>query len=119
MRATYRSITLAVLFLAIAPAMAVSYDRFDRDGGKAAAYRAGFDDGYRAGVRHGEFDFRGRLHFDFRGRDHFRGDGYYGPVFRYKGDYNKGYRDGYHQGYRDGYRRFEFRRAPYPRRYPY
>ncbi len=101
MRKSGGFLTLAILLMSCVSLWA--YDPHDRGDNKAVAYRAGYDDGYRSGVRQGEYDFRGHYRFGFRGRDCYRGDAYHIREFRHKGDFKKGYRDGFRQGYQDGY----------------
>ncbi len=114
MRTLGRLITGVILLLLSIPSAARAYEHDYRERGKEAAYRAGFDDGYRAGLRHGEHDFRSQAGYGYRGRDNYRDDGYFAFGFRYKGDYKKGYRDGYRRGYRDGHERYAY--PPRPQR---
>ena len=95
-----------IFFLLSVPAFASPHDRDHRLSPREAAYRAGFDDGHRAGINHGEYDSRMHLRYDLRGRDHFREDVRFMRETRYRGDFKKGYRDGYRRGYREGYDRF-------------
>jgi flagellar biosynthesis/type III secretory pathway protein FliH len=106
MRTPGRWIAGVTLLLFSLPFAAMAYERDYREKGKEAAYRTGFDEGYRAGLRHGEHDFRSRAGYGYRGRDYYRDDGHFGFGYRYKGDYRKGYRDGYRRGYRDGHERY-------------
>jgi flagellar biosynthesis/type III secretory pathway protein FliH len=117
MRALGRSTAFGILLLLSIPSLAKALDRDYRERSKEAAYQAGFDDGYRAGFRHGEFDYRTRAGYHNRSREYDRADGYNEWGFRDRGHYKKGYRDGYREGYRDGYERRVFGRHPRERFY--
>jgi flagellar biosynthesis/type III secretory pathway protein FliH len=112
MRILGRSTACAILLLLSIPSLAKAFDRDYRERSKEAAYRAGYDDGYRAGLRHGEYDYRTRSGYHYHSREYDRADGYYEPQYRDRGHYKKGYRDGYREGYRDGYERRGFPRQP-------
>jgi len=90
------------------------YDRYRDYGYQRSQYArsAGYDRGYRDGLKHGRKDGdKGRSFYvardsDFRDAD----NGYhrqYGPRY----EYSTGYRDGYQEGYRRGYA--EYGRAYY------
>ncbi|HYK89037.1 MAG TPA: hypothetical protein VE398_09715 [Acidobacteriota bacterium] len=113
MRVLEKSIICAAFLTLIIPSIAASYDRDYRDRDKHAAYRAGFDEGYRNGIRRGEYDSRLHLRNNYHSREYDRAGSYYDRgYFHNNGQYKKGYKDGYRQGYRDGYRRIDFRRYP-------
>jgi hypothetical protein len=70
------------------------------------AYEAGFDDGYREGLKDGR---RGRW-YDPIGQKQFRRanrgyHGEYGPRSFYQQHYRHGFREGYERGYREAYYR--------------
>lgn len=117
MRIPARLIAGMTFLLLSIPSLAAAGEHEYRERAREAAYRAGFDNGYRTGLHHGEYDFRAHLGYGYRGRDHFRDDHYFG--FRYGRDreFRKGFQDGYRRGYREGYERFAY--PPRARRYYY
>ncbi|HEV8132535.1 MAG TPA: hypothetical protein VGQ81_14915 [Acidobacteriota bacterium] len=70
-------------------------------GSKESAYRLGYTDGQRDGLRHGQADRDRGVGFDPNSRELRQA----GNDVRidHKGDYKKGYREGYQIGYREGY----------------
>ena len=79
---------------------AIAHERDDR----RAAYRYGYETGYRDGIDHGRLDaYRG--HFDMRSRNYRSADRDYHKWMGPKGDFKKGYRNGYEIGYRDSFNR--------------
>ena len=87
---------------------------------KERVYRAGYEYGYRDGVRRGEYDTRSGGPRGVNPRDYRDETGYHNSM-GHKGDYKKGYREGFMTGYnasgygRNGRDRYGSR---YPDRYP-
>lgn len=79
-------IALGTLAAVVAPVSTVQAGPFHKD----AKYRAGFDDGYNGGYRHGFFDGR-------------KNNRYRVKIDQGRGAYRMGYADGYYKGYANGY----------------
>jgi len=68
------------------------------------ARSAGFDRGYRDGLKHGRKDGdKGRSFYVARDGDYRHGDNGYHREYGPRYEYSAGYRDGYQEGYRRGY----------------
>ena len=110
------------LFVAAALALGLSVSAYAHNdkhsGSKQESYRIGYDDGYSAGLRHGEDDYRRGIGYDPESRELKKADG--GRKISHKGDYKNGFREGYVAGYREGYEgRGSYNRGRYPdSRYP-
>lgn len=79
--------------------------------------RRAYAQGYRDGLRHGNWDARDDRRFDFRRHDDYRdADGGYRHAYGDRDDYRRAYRGGFAAGYADGYDRIA--RGPYESRYP-
>lgn len=97
MKATTRIITWTFVLLMALPAAALPQGRYYyRLENKQAAYRAGYDEGYRDGMRQANFDLREHRRFNYHTPQYISG-GFYNQ--RFGGDFRKGYKKGYREGY--------------------
>ncbi|MCL4847966.1 MAG: hypothetical protein KJ066_15600, partial [Acidobacteria bacterium] len=82
-------------------------------GGATQPARAGYDDGFREGLRAGQNDARAR-----RGYDHQRHGAWRNSQRGRDARYHDGFRDGFAAGYREGYQRHGYPAANRPPYYP-
>src|SRR5881396_4192675 len=115
-----RQIPAAILASMLFAVPGMTHDRNDRE----AAYRYGYEAGYREGIEHAREDYRRGVGYDLRGHEYRKAEHGYQKWMGKKGDYKKGYRNGYELGYREGYqgrgqgrgRGRSDRSYPFPRR---
>ena len=75
--------------------------------GRQYARSAGFDRGYRDGLKHGQKDGdKGRSFYVARDGDYRDADNGYHREYGPRYEYSTGYRDGYQEGYRRGYAQY-------------
>jgi len=93
-----------------------------RSWSREQVYRAGYQHGFRDGLRRGAFDYRNGGYRGLHPRA-YRDDAGYSGHMGHRGDYRKGYRDGFRVGYHEGAygrggRRYPRHGIPYPGGYP-
>lgn len=102
------SVVLAVLMTAL-PVLSISVAAQDPQAPQASAlmrgYRAGYSDGYPAGVR----DATNQADKDFHSKPAYQqADRAYSPNFGSLDEYRNGYKQGFEVGYNDGFDRHDF-----------
>ena len=117
-----RAVRLAALAAAVSLAfgtLAWAHDDDDYYYRHDEAREHGYQNGYRDGVRHAQYDRMQGYRYNYKSDQWEDADSGYERWMGSRGQYKKSYRDGYVNGYREGYGFYGYRRDrdDYYRRY--